>query len=708
MTQAQMTQTMAGGADMAGQFGLVGATGGIAAMAGAQAANVAASSGALNDLQLARAGGRTGLGQLNTAGQLSVINNEQYALAAMGRDARGKMTIDAEAYRKVQDMSFKEVQDRAAAAIRAMDSKGIFEWNTRKQEMKDELAQKLHPGETMSMLRKRAKAFQGEFRPGEMDFGTAIEKVSEGALDKTSPRDRSGPSRSREIQQLQIRKRTIRISAEQHDSTTPARSSACARASGCRRQRRHQRHRLVDRGALRACPRRRRRRRAVVSTGTRTAINAADQALLHTALMDRGQTARYQGRSSSSLDQGALGRFGNMAGSAFGLTSESNANKLVNVAWESKGGLFGAHAFDVGGFGGTEGALRRVQDVVSLAHAADLPSLTGKDMAALSQRVADAAPGKGIKGLALVGAATQNVLAAMRSRTPGIFGSDTALSESDVGAGFIKAAMAQGMSMSEAMRAFQQNKEGLMSDVTQAALATGDKQVIAQIAKAQETESQVGKVSFVQSHDEQQHDIDMKYDIAGLDDVSDATRAKLKDIFGERRDRRAATAMMGETIRSSPSSDRTDLTEEEGERCRPRRTRQAREQGRRRQGRLDGHGRIVAQPQPPPGEGRQRAEGDGRRRAPRRDRRVPRDVGQDRRAGHGRRQERGGGGQGPLDERPQGHRAHARQEVRGPAAQGAGDPGHAGGRRSDGRRGGAERGPHAGDAPRRRQRRGAG
>lgn len=581
MTQAQMTQTMAGGADLAGQYGLVGATGGIAAMAGAQAANVAASSGALNDLQLARAGGRAGLGQLNTAGQLSVINNEQYALAAMGRDARGKMMIDAEAYRRVQDLSFKEVQDRAAAAIRTMDSKGILEWNTRKQEMKDELAQKLHPGETMSMLRKRAKAFQGEFRPGEMDFGTAIEKVSEGSLSADQARAIALQGQSREylqgeIQQLQMRKREIQDQrrAQREQYRTPSTVERMRQGFGdaigglsdsiggigssiaAHFERVHEEDAAAARGEH-------------INRYGRTAVvkDAADQALLHAALMDRAQTARYQGRSSSSLDQGVLGRIGNMAGSAFGLTSESNANKLADVAWESKGGLFGSHAFDVGSFGGTEGALRRVQDVTSLARAADLPSLTGKDMAALGQRVADAAPGKGIKGLALVGAATQNVLATMRSRTPGLFGSDTALAASDVGAGFVKAAMAQGMSMTEAMRAFEQNKEGLMSDVTQAALATGDQRVIAQVAKAQETEAQVGKISFLQTHDEQQHDIDMKYDIAGLGDVSDATRGKLKDIFKANDETvvALAAAMMGE---GNPAvleefRNRKDLSEEE-------------------------------------------------------------------------------------------------------------------------------------------------
>jgi hypothetical protein len=145
-------------------------------MTGAGLANFAVSSGAVNDLQLARAGGKSGLAAINARGQLAAMQDERYLLAAMGRDAKGRMTVDMDAYRQAQGMSFREVSERAAEALRTMGKEGIFEWNTRKQEFKDQIAQKLSPLEMNMNMIRQARAFQSAV-PG-MTMGTALQMTT--------------------------------------------------------------------------------------------------------------------------------------------------------------------------------------------------------------------------------------------------------------------------------------------------------------------------------------------------------------------------------------------------------------------------------------------------------------------------------------------------------------------------------------------------
>jgi hypothetical protein len=176
MSQSQMTATMMAGAEMAGTMGLAGATGANAAMSGAGAANIAASSGAVNDLQLSRAGGTRGLGQIASAGALSAMQNEMYLLAGSKIGAGGKIQLDMDAFRRAQGMGFNDVNKLAANNLQQMQAHGIFDWNTRKQELKDEIAQRLKPGEMQMMMLQQAKAFMGNV-PG-MTLGTAIQQTT--------------------------------------------------------------------------------------------------------------------------------------------------------------------------------------------------------------------------------------------------------------------------------------------------------------------------------------------------------------------------------------------------------------------------------------------------------------------------------------------------------------------------------------------------
>ena len=209
VSQGVMNQFGMAGADMAGQFGLGGATGYNAGMSGAANANMANSSGALNALQMSRAGGQAGLGATNAQGQLAAMNNELYLLAGSKVGKNGKLEMDMEGYRRAQGMSFDDVARLSADKMKEMQAHGIFDWSTRKQEIKDQIAQSLKPGEAQINMYKQAQAFQARV-PG-MTLGVALEKTM--GLTEQQGRDLENQGASRaywdtQIQQTNVQRRT--------------------------------------------------------------------------------------------------------------------------------------------------------------------------------------------------------------------------------------------------------------------------------------------------------------------------------------------------------------------------------------------------------------------------------------------------------------------------------------------------------------------
>jgi len=159
------------GAMMAQQSGMAGSTGYMAGMAGGAAANIARSSGALDPLQMARAGGVQGLGQINAMAQLSAQNQDIYMAAAL-KKGKGGIDIDIDAYRKAQTMSISEVSKLAAENMRELQKEGHFELATRKQEFKDKLAQQMTPFEMQMNVVNQARGLQKSV-PG-MNLGAAL------------------------------------------------------------------------------------------------------------------------------------------------------------------------------------------------------------------------------------------------------------------------------------------------------------------------------------------------------------------------------------------------------------------------------------------------------------------------------------------------------------------------------------------------------
>lgn len=145
------------GAMMGQQLGLSGATGYMAGMGGGGFANIAASSGSLNELQLARAGGKQGLGQINTMAALGAANQDIYMASAIRRGKGGKWSVDVDAYRQSQGMDIDEVARRAGSNLHAAGM-NVSEISTRRQEFKDILAQSMSPAEMQLNALKQAQA----------------------------------------------------------------------------------------------------------------------------------------------------------------------------------------------------------------------------------------------------------------------------------------------------------------------------------------------------------------------------------------------------------------------------------------------------------------------------------------------------------------------------------------------------------------------
>ena len=173
VSQAAMVQQYgAPGAMMAQQIGMAGATGFNAGMMGGASANMAVGAGAFTDLQLARAGGRSGLAQTNMMAALGAANPDLYMAAALRRDSGGKLNIDVEAYKRAQSLSVGDVANMERDNIQRVGQQGIYELATRKQEFKDMLAQRMGPmGMQMNVVRQ-AQGLMSQV-PG-MTFGAAL------------------------------------------------------------------------------------------------------------------------------------------------------------------------------------------------------------------------------------------------------------------------------------------------------------------------------------------------------------------------------------------------------------------------------------------------------------------------------------------------------------------------------------------------------
>jgi hypothetical protein len=589
VSQGQMGQIMAQGGDLAAQFGLVGATGANAAMYGAGSANVAASSGALNDLQLARAGGRQGLGQITAAASLNAMQNEMYLLAGSKVGKGGKLEMDMDAFRRAQGMSFKDVAQESASKLRELQAHGIFDWDTRKQELKDTIAQKLRPGEMQMMFLQQARAFQAQV-PG-MTLGQALQQTSGGTLDAGQARALEVQFQSRQYwegmaQQGRAQLREVRDheKAAREQYRTPGMMTQAGRgirdAMGAvsdtvsspfrsiseHFERVHEDEDAAEHGE-----------RISRYSALDIANDATEQRALREGLRDPGfQRAARQGRSTfdaapgrgsfAGVMGGSLGmipgQFGeswrrsteremNRIGSFLGLSSESAENRISSIADYSRGrrtSLFES-------FHDAGESLAQVQDVIETSKSmGDAERLKADAVVKTSRGITDAlGTGNKVNGDVILNNTTKNMVMAINDMKAGLIKSAGAAGASDFKAAFVKANKDAGVTDDAAIeKAWQSQKRGIMASVSRDIMASGTKEQKEVMVKAQEVEARAGGVDLLGDRDAVKADIKDKLDMSGMGDISDDTMGKVKSVVlhHDKTTIAMATALAGQTSKN--------------------------------------------------------------------------------------------------------------------------------------------------------------
>lgn len=533
------------GAMMAQQVGLAGSTGYAAGMAGGALANIAASSGALNDLQLARAGGRSGLGQINALAQISSMQSDVYLAASLRKGGKG-LEVDMDAYRRAQGMSVGEVAREAAERIRGMGAEGIFEWRTRRQEFKDQVAQKLSPLEMGMNVVRQAQGLQRQV-PG-MNLGSAlfatVQSTAVGA--GMSEEQAEQTARSLELQFTDRRywegqKQQLRAQRRNAIDEQRGRFGQFATQDLGDRVDRLTRMGLLRASDATASPFQRftdRQRRIGedeeaakygehVTRLSATAIvgDEAERRMMHAVA---GQ--RFNRAFSSNLGPDSLGRdfgplaasdarMGNRITSALGLSETSGANRIATLASESRGMFatpFGIHPFK--SFGNVDDALERVQDVAAAGTA-----VISSDSFDLSKRKTLIARMTSRSSRVSVGAVLQSATTALVTRIDGlaatVAGPETgaALASSDLRNAFIKGATDRGMNAQEAAKMFDSNP-AIASDMVKAVMVSGTSKQKEVLGKSVEIGTKLGAVSTTRTRKGLRDAVRLDLAFAGLNE----------------------------------------------------------------------------------------------------------------------------------------------------------------------------------------------
>lgn len=546
VSQAAMHETYGlPGAMMAQQVGLAGSTGYAAGMAGGALANVAASAGALNDLQLARAGGKGGLAQINTMAQISSMQSDVYLAASLKRGSKG-LEVDMDAYRKAQGMTVGEVAREAADRIRSMGSEGIFELRTRRQEFKDQIAQKLSPLEMGMNVVRQAKGLQRDV-PG-MSLGSAIfSSVQSNAVGAGMGEEQAEQAaRSLELQFTNRRfwegqKQQLGAQRRSAIDQQRARFGQFATQDFGDRADRLGRMSMLRAGdsmsspLQRASDRFRRNREDEEAAGygehvTRLSGVAivgdeADRRMMRAA-GGRGFNAAYAGGLGDDplgRDQGPLGaawsRQMNRMGSLVGLSSTSGANRMATLASESRGMFatpFGVHPLR--SFGNVTDAFERVQDVAAAGAAVQASDSfdLGKRRALIARM---GVGGRGISAGAVLQSATTALVGKIDNLTASVVGAETgaALSQSDLKNAFIKGAADRGMNAQEAARMFDTNP-GIAADMVKAVMSSGTAKQKEVLGKSVEIGTKLGAVDMTRTREGLRDAVRNRLSSAGLND----------------------------------------------------------------------------------------------------------------------------------------------------------------------------------------------
>jgi hypothetical protein len=179
----QMAELQGAGGMTAMSMGMASSVGYSAAAAGAGMANIGISSGAVNDMQLSRVGGRSGLGQVVSQMGMAAVNDPTHMAAALTRGADGRVTIDPDRWRAIQKMSISEVANLAATNLRKLGVNGIQGLIPMMGELKSQLAQKINPMEMAMGAMQQAQGLMATGGPS--NYGAAFMSMG---MDEASAR----------------------------------------------------------------------------------------------------------------------------------------------------------------------------------------------------------------------------------------------------------------------------------------------------------------------------------------------------------------------------------------------------------------------------------------------------------------------------------------------------------------------------------------
>lgn len=553
LSQAETGQYGQMGAGIAQGRGLAGATGYGAGMAGAAGANLAVSSGTLNDLQLARAGGKAGVAQIMAQAQVAAMDDSRYLAAALTRDKQGRLTVDAGLYKKAQTLSMDEVSRLAADKHRELGVAGNLELANRAQEFKDQLAQKLSPLDMQMMAFRQAQATQQRIGHG-ADLATGFRAMGMSEVEARTMA-KMGQSRSywnAQIQQAQITQRTTAADqdqAEREQYRTPGMMTRMRRSVGGflggvgdtlsspfasfsgHMERVHEHEAAAERGEL-----------IDHYADVDIAHNAGERRMLRAGLKNKAVRAAYSRNVGASIldqeNEGGIG-FGtalqrsgsrqlNRIGSFLRLSASSAENRIVALADKSRGRYtsFGETFGDVGS------AITRIRDVSVAGEAfADAGALGvastaagTRELATLGRLDPEHATFSAHAGL---NAASEALSATLKGGRAGLIKSAGTLSGSDLEAAGMKIFTSQGYSETKARELYRKDAKNINRLLVDKVMKTGDVKDKEQVAKAADILRQAGGVDYKRGRQGTQDMISALRQATGLTRTS--TRSELAD-----------------------------------------------------------------------------------------------------------------------------------------------------------------------------------
>lgn len=523
VSQQQMAQFEAAGAMQATQMGLSGATGIRAAQFGAGMANVAASSGTVEGLALARAGGQQGLAQTLGRAQMASAAFDPYLMAAVEKGPGG-MHLNMDLYRANQGKSLSEVMGIAGEHMNALGPRGMLEFRRRRAELGERALQGMSPTEQMLMPLRQARAIQQDV--GDLDLGSAFEVLAQrtgmsaGELQAmqqvyTDPRMYRGT-----MQQLRVQQRRA---ADQERAKREG-----YRTPGTLRQ--------IGRGVSDAFGS---LSEALTSPFTSLAeasqradediaAQANGEVVFRSSESELMQTERDRrvARASRLTGFGRTSQAAGLAGTSFvdngrslnrwnPFSAWNDANQLVRIGHEAEGGLFGIAT----SFGRVDSARARVvatsEAGQASARAQSMSTQQAIDMMQNLQRRGQAAAKGNFNITTLMDTAMTRAMSKIGQA--GLFSTAEAMHSDVLKNEIIRGAKETGMSDSEALSFWNNNKADLLAAGARRAYQSGDPKQIENWKKAEDIAAKAGIIGGHQTREQFEQALTSEYKRVGLE-----------------------------------------------------------------------------------------------------------------------------------------------------------------------------------------------